>query len=84
MSTEKTSIWINRLSNQGKLAMHSFLVFFNTGKMDDIKFEIEKKDTEALTIIAQRLSLQNSVEKVNKAISEFNSAKGTELELIKE
>ena len=68
MSSEKTSIWISRLSSQGKFAMHSFLVYFNTGKTNEMTFELSKKDTEALSVIIQRLQLQNPVSKINSAI----------------
>ena len=79
---EKTSLWIRKLSKDGRAAMHSFLVFFNTGNLDKNTFELTPTDTKALSVIVQRLQLQNSVEDVNKAIENFNEAKNTNLDLI--
>ncbi len=81
---DKTSIWIGKLSPSGKEAMHSFLVYFNTKKMDDKSFDLSSQDKEALSVIVQRLKLQNSVEDINKAIEEFNNVKHTDLTKISE
>ena len=80
---EKTSIWIRKLSKDGKAAMHSFLVFFNTGNLDKNTFELTPTDTKALSVIVQRLQLQNSIQKINGAIEKFNESKNTNLDLIK-
>ena len=84
MTTEKTSLWIAKLSVDGKKLMHEFLKYINLKKTPSKQeLKILNTDEEALSIIFGRLKLQKTIEELNTAMKLFNNIYKIKLTLIK-